>query len=362
MTEVNLDFSTFLEQAQKMTVADGINIVLLIVAAVCLLLAVTTKITSRKQQSLLRKYRKHVKEEEAERHEVEKLLLEPKDSGLMEYVSPIELFHLLEIREVEDLSLEKRKSIQTVRVSINTNEFSSLIHQMDAEEFFSFINLFMKAAVPMILDAGGIIEEFRGAGMSVLFLKDFEKVLPLTVNLCEMLNELGKNQPHYLEFTVGMNCENTVVGVVGAPGRMNVRTMSEESAELTAWLQTIAEKYYARIILTDTYANLMDNFQKKFNVRLLGYIYIKDMCCVQKIFDVFDGDEQRTRNSKRKTRMVFEKGVALFAKQEYEEARRYFIEVLKTDPNDLAAKEYVYRCELAVKDSNHRVVYIESYG
>ena len=71
-------------------------------------------------------------------------------------------------------------------------------------------------------------------------------------------------------------------------------------------------------------------------------IYIKDTDRIQKVYDVFDGDEQEIRNHKRQTRMVFEKGVHLFSKQNYQEARQYFIEVLKTDHFDKAAKECIF--------------------
>jgi hypothetical protein len=42
---------------------------------------------------------------------------------------------------------------------------------------------------------------------------------------------------------------------------------------------------------------------------------------------------------------MFEKGVELFAERKYDQARLHFVEVLKADRQDLAAKEYVYLCD-----------------
>ena len=84
---------------------------------------------------------------------------------------------------------------------------------------------------------------------------------------------------------------------------------------------------------------------------------------MRKIYDVFDGDEKDTRNRKRQTKMLFEKGVLLFSEQNYQEARQHFIEVLKTDRMDKAAKEYVYLCEWYLNESEEKKnVYIECYG
>ena len=66
---------------------------------------------------------------------------------------------------------------------------------------------------------------------------------------------------------------------------------------------------------------------------------------MERIFDIFDGDTTDIRNRKRKTRMLFEKGVRLFMAREFAEARSYFIEVLKADRDDKAAREYVFLCD-----------------
>ena len=83
---------------------------------------------------------------------------------------------------------------------------------------------------------------------------------------------------------------------------------------------------------------------------------------MEKIYDVFDGDDNDMRNRKRQTRMVFESGIQLYTEQKFEEARQHFIEVLKSDRYDLAAKEYVYRCEEYTREKPaNPIVYIERY-
>ena len=83
---------------------------------------------------------------------------------------------------------------------------------------------------------------------------------------------------------------------------------------------------------------------------------------VQKLYDVFEGDAVEVRNKKRKSKMVFEKGVDLFAKQKLPEARQHFIEVLKMAPGDKAAKYYLLRCDQYLSSACERNIFIETYG
>lgn len=285
------------------------------------------------------------------------------DADIITRMIPEKLFEVLQVNHTSKLSFENQKYVEMANMYINSNDFSEIIHSMEAKEIFVFINQFLSKAIPEIYESGGIIEGFQEAGMSVLFLEEYEKAVVIAISICEILNELGVKKPQYHNFSIGLCYENAIVGVVGHPKRLSLLTLSAEASGLSRWLQSIAEKYYAKILVTDSYVELIEDFQKKFNVRFLGYVYIRDTDSMKKIYDVFDGDEKDVKNRKRQTKMAFEKGVHLFAEQNYQEARQYFIEVLKTDKYDMAAKEYVYRCELYLKESEQKEkVYLEYYG
>lgn len=284
--------------------------------------------------------------------------------NMVQRMIPVELFEFLQIKDISEVSFEKQRQTETISMHINNNEFSRIVHSREAEKIFLFINQFLNEAVPQIYENGGVIEGFQEAGMTVLFFKEYDKAVVAAISIVELLNELSmkKREPHYDNFSIGLCYDNSIIGVVGHPERMSLLTLSAYTSGLSRWLQSIAEKYYAKILVTDSCVEKITDFQKKFHVRFLGYIYIKDTDRIEKIYDVFDGDEQEIRNRKRQTRMVFEKGVHLFSKQNYQEARQYFIEVLKTDHFDKAAKEYIYFCEYYLKETNEkRKVYLECY-
>lgn len=287
-----------------------------------------------------------------------KILLEDNAEFIKSMVS-CELIGILD-ENGEGGTSEKRIEAQTVNMCVNSNNFSQIIHSMSTEEVFEFINRFLNRAVSDIYENGGIIEDFYEAGIKILVLKEYKNALILAILLCELLNELKEEngEEFYCNYSIGMSFENIIVGIVGHDRRRSVLTLSVEAPGLSAWLQSIAGKYYARIIATASFLERIPDVSAHFNIRFLGYIHIKSTGRLEKIYDVFEGDEHKVRNRKRRTKIAFEKGVELFLQGNYGEARQYFIEVLKSDHNDRAAREYVYLCE---KTGGDKRAYIESY-
>lgn len=335
-----------------------INIMLLVLLLIAFAAIWILIRQNRRMVNVIKYHQKKVKEKSDENTKQEK-----DDIKIINHMVPEELFEVLQIKNISEVSFENQKYTEMVNMYVNSNEFSEIIHSMEEEEIFVFINRFLNRAIPRIYEAGGMVESFQEAGMSIFFLKEYEKAIVTAISICEMLNELGQKQPKYRNFSIGLCYERAIIGVVGHQKRWSLLTLSENASGFTRWLKNIAEKYYAKILTTDSYVELIEGFHRKFNVRFLGYVYIRDTDSMKKIYDVFDGDETDVRNRKRQTKMVFERGVSLFAEQNYKEARQYFIEVLKTDHFDKAAKEYVYRCELYQKEKEETgEVYIECYG
>lgn len=128
-------------------------------------------------------------------------------------------------------------------------------------------------------------------------------------------------------------------------------------------MQEKANEYGARILISGSMKKQIPGFEKHYNSRYLGYIWLKAAGAAENLYDVYDGDELESRNAKRKTKILFEKGVELFQKRRFYDARLYFIEVLKANRMDGAAKQYLYLCNQyqAEDDFPETRVYLEVY-
>ena len=269
------------------------------------------------------------------------------EEGVWERFLPRKLLEILGVGEwklLPEKLLEEQVELHVGIININLSGFQAGIHSMEAKEAYRLINRVLSCCIPSIHEAGGSITRFQDAGVTALFTDDVEEGLKAAVSICEKLRKLPDRDRMYGQTAIGMCFGEVMFGVVGHDERMSVLTLSSHTG-LGEFLQQMAPKYYARILVAESYLEHIPNFQKKYNSRFLGYIRMKSTGAVEKIYDIFDGDDASVRNQKRKTRMVFERGTTLFLEGAYTEARRHFIEVLKTDRYDRAAMEYVLLCD-----------------
>lgn len=259
---------------------------------------------------------------------------------------PTELLEMMGIQDTiaqpSDV-LAEQKELQAVILNGNIAGFQELIHNMEIREVYRLVNQSLAFSIPAIFEKNGMIGRFQNAGIEALFVNGMEEGLDAAITICEEVIKSG-DWKYYQNFAVGLCYGKVSMGVVGYGKKLSVLTLSTYTG-LGEFLQNKAPKYYARILAAGSYLKKVEGFEKKYNHRFLGLFYVRNTGSTEKIFDVFDGDEAKIRNQKRKTRMLFEKGVRLFLERQFAESRGYFIEVLKADRNDKAAREYVFLCD-----------------
>lgn len=239
--------------------------------------------------------------------------------------------------------LTEQKEISAVILSANISGFPDLIHGMEIKDVYRLINRTLSLCVPVIEQKGGMIDRFEDAGLLAFFTGEMEDGLNAAISMCEKIIRL-KDKKTYQNFAACLCHGFVMAGVVGCGRKYSVLTLSAYT-QLGTFLQRNASRYYARILAAESYTGQIEGFEKKYHYRFLGIIYIKALKKEEKIFDIFDGDETDIRNRKRKTKLLFEKGVRLFLKKQFMQARAYFIEVLRADREDKAAREYVFLCD-----------------
>ena len=266
------------------------------------------------------------------------------NAGIFERFFPKNLPELLGIRRVKDITMNLQRSFIASVMSVRVLNYDHAIHTMASDKMFMVINRIFSRLIPVVVQSGGIIDRFDKAGMTGLYAEDSEQALKAAVSLCVQVDDLGESQ-NYGEFAVGLDHGEVIIGVVGHEQRISSVTMSE-SVNISVVLQKIAGKYGARILVTEAFVDHVPGFAKNYNSRVLGYFYDSTQDRAIKVYDVYDGDIAERKQSKRKTRMIFEQGVEFYIHGDYEEARLHFVEVLKADRYDLAAKEYLYMCDM----------------
>ena len=209
------------------------------------------------------------------------------------------------------------------------------------ENPFALINHALTFALPAIWDNNGAIEDFKEETFRAVFNVHPEDALKASIDICEAVTRSGESSRR---LAIALTYGKVSMGVVGYEYRMSIISLSPVT-RLAEVLQKKAHDYSAKILVTGALAEEIPNFATRYNQRLLGVIHRRDIGIEEKLYDVFDGDELEVRNLKRRTKTLFERGIKLFLERKFSEARGCFIEVLKADRSDRAARHYLFLCD-----------------
>lgn len=257
---------------------------------------------------------------------------------------PSKMFELLNKESVKEAELGAQSSRIITIMTVKIVEFRKKVHVMSADAMFQFINENLSRMIPPISEKGGVVGCFEDAGVIAFYTEGSESALVSAISICNEYHKIKGEEKNKWKVSVGIGYGPVMIGIVGNEKRLETTTVSEYT-NLTLTLQEIAPKYYADILITSSVADEIPDFHNKFHAREIGFIYIRATRQAEKLYDIYDGNIEEDRRKKEQTKDLFEKGVSLYYRREFYEARLIFIEVLKMFRKDAAAKEYVYRCD-----------------
>ena len=277
---------------------------------------------------------------------------------------PAKVFDLLEKSSVIDVRLEDQTDVEAAVLNCWVDTFDDMARSMRSKEMFRLINQVLARLVPVVHQSGGMVDSFDRAGLLAIYTEETRKALDAAVTLCQTLRasrpeETGDEE---LPFHVILSAGPAMIGIVGAERRLEAMTISEHTS-FTGFLRPLAAEYGASVLMTGSAAAAVPEFEECYHARTIGFVYMHTLDHLERLYDVFDGDDETTRRLKDETREMFEKGVALFCAHRYYDARLLFVEVLKKNRQDKAAQNYLYLCDryYQQEDGEEIPVYIREY-
>lgn len=273
---------------------------------------------------------------------------------------PAKILSLLGKSSIVDIGLGNEAASMLTVFSFQMADFDKLIRRKDTREMIDSINRVLHVCVPVIAEQAGMVEGFQNAGFTALFDNSAKTALESAVSVCRKLNhmvllkQIDENQAG-----IGIAYGPVTLGIIGQKQRMAAITVSQYR-DIACWLQGIAYKYQAHILITQTAADTIPAFFETYHVRTLGFMYNTYTGYTDRIYDVYDGDSREEIDMKNTTKTLFEKGVEQFCIRNFKEARQKFIAVLKQFRRDKAAKEYLYLCDkYSLKQHQEDVYFIK---
>lgn len=253
----------------------------------------------------------------------------------------------LDFLQIDGTYEEAKQKIKTPRkldatvVRMGLPDVHLGIDQDMVTQLFVRISDQVEQAMPSFIEWGGVVDHYEEDGAQLLFMDNKVGAVGAAIEVRERLlrkSELIKGM------TFGLSYGSVLLGVLGGAGTYSVMSLSHE-AFISEYLQRATAKYSASILATENILKQDASIASKYSCRLLGKFYFSFIKKALKVYDFYDGDEIDVRTAKRKTALLFDKGVSFFLAEDFVRARSYFIEVIKANRRDKAARIYLSLCD-----------------
>ena len=229
-------------------------------------------------------------------------------------------------------------------INMNAAPLSELVTKIDGERMFNYVNDMLAYIGPAASERNGRLTGISDTGVSAVFAESCEDALMSSVTICQRIAGNRNEFFRFEDFAVGISYGTVYTDRVGYGDWQMPLTISE-CTRMAYLLRNLSVKYHAHILITERAAAEIPDFFNKFSTRCLGHFPAREIGDDQVVYDVFDGDPIDVKNSKRRSKLFFETGIKLLEEKNWESARSYFIELIKTDRSDRAAREFLLLCD-----------------
>lgn len=260
---------------------------------------------------------------------------------------PQQFFKSLGKKGILDIRLGDQVQQNMPVMIANLRDFRKLSQTLTPMENFNFMNSFLRRFGPLVRKEDGLISKYLGAGFMALFPGYAEEALKTAIAIRQELLEYnaGRRRAGYVPVDIGIAIHKgpLMMGIIGEERRWEGNVISDE-IHLTATLEKLSEDLGASILVTrDLFEQLRD--PERFRHRSLGRITPDGQEEAVELIDIYEGDSDQQKQAKDRTKVMFERGLMLCQEGRFYDARETFVEVIKQNRMDKAAKLYFYLCD-----------------
>lgn len=267
--------------------------------------------------------------------------LNEKDNEYQKYL-PNNYLKLLNKTKIEQVNVGDniKKDMSIMFCDVRDSFFSS--GTMNLEENFKVINNFLGLVGKEVRKNKGFVDKFMGDGVLAVFENE-EDALKSANSICEKIEyqNLVTIGVKNIDFGIAVHTGSVIIGVVGEQKRKSA-TIISDAVNLVSRIEHLNKLLKTKILFTKETLNGITD--EKIHYRYVGTMSFDDLTKPIALFEGLDGYKGVKRNSLVKTKDIFETAVRSFEKEDYENAKKLFIDVLKNASEDYLSKFYLSKC------------------
>lgn len=284
------------------------------------------------------------------------LMVLKQTEGAFGRLIPHQLLELMGRDSILDVQLGDQFERKLTVMSTDIRDFTMLSENMTPQENFDFLNAYLAQMEPVIGQHGGIIDKYIGDSILALFTRGADDALLGAIHMLDKLEKYnaGRARAGYapLQIGLGLNTGLVMIGTVGGSNRMET-TVIGDAVNLTSRIEDATKTYYTPLLISQN--TLYDLIEPgKYDIRFLDRIRVKGKTQPLSIYEVFDNDPIKLRDSKRADKAKFETAIAYYHLKDVKTAQRLLTECIEHSPKDIPAHIYLSRCEQYFTTGEHR--------
>jgi adenylate cyclase len=260
---------------------------------------------------------------------------------------PRQFLQFLDKDSIVDVQLGDHVQKEMSVLFADIRDFTTLSESMTPEENFTFINAYLSRMEPAIIQNHGFIDKYIGDGIMALFSKGADNALKAAISMLQRLAEYnqGRAKAGYMPIQVGIgiNTGSLMLGTVGGYSRMD-STVISDAVNLASRIEGLTKDYRVSLLISHhTFSQLQDANQYAF--RIIDRVKVKGKLAAVSVYEVFEADPPKIRETKLATKTSFEEALLLYNLHSFQSASQLFEECLHLNPEDTVAQIYLERCQ-----------------
>lgn len=255
---------------------------------------------------------------------------------------PMEFLKLLDLPSILDVKLGDQVEKTMAILFCDIRSFTATTEQMSPREAIQYLNDYLQITAPIIREYHGFVDKFIGDAIMALFPRNATDAVECAIALLNKMfeyNQIVAHQTNPIRLAIGIHAGKLMLGTVGEEHRLE-GTVISDVVNFAARLESTAKLLgIVSMMSEDVQKGLAPDSTLEY--RYLGKMKAKGKTVAIRVYELLDALPEEIRQSKIKTRALFEKAVCQFEDGQKEEATKSFNAVLVQSPSDSVARIYL---------------------
>lgn len=264
---------------------------------------------------------------------------------------PVEFLQYLQKQSILEVMLGDAILTSMTVLFMDIRNFTTLSEKLKPQEILNFLNSFLKNFQPVISQHNGVIDKFIGDAIMALYATNSSLAVKSAIYMREQLKEYNRYRMNKnyepIDFGIGINSGDVVLGTVGSIDRMDT-TVIGDTVNMAERMEELTKIYKVPIIISENSYKSLEK-SHNFHIRKIDIIKFLGKKTPIGVYEVFDCDDDRTKDEKLRLKKVFDEAISLYLLGKFNEALKIFNDYTKEFPLDTVCNMYIKRINLILQ-------------